>query len=387
MSRFDFMSDGDLRAIVESDYEELKGCMTCGASKATLVLAGSIAESVLSDYLISLPDPKWSREKVLEADLAKIISRAHELEVITDETEKLSTVLREYRNLIHPGRLARRADAIVSPEKATIALAVTEVIIDAVSTARATNMGLTADQLISKILGDASCMSIVGHLVRQMEPRELDRLVSIRLPEVYLQREYAGSDWDVADQEQADKAFAAEQNRLRVCYQRAFELATEPAKREAMAWLARTVATEPSRTVTATEDAFIFPSVWPFLASDGDAQLVAEHVLNRLAGASSELPSDDALATVAQNWTHANAGAHLDYAVWRALRGRNGDLADKLAVMIECLPEGQRSKLEACVDAQEAAVTKSLRAADGDQTELITETEAIAKSIRAGAFL
>ena len=54
MDTFDFMTDEQLRANLESDYQEMQATLSAGAWKATLVMAGSIIESVLVDYLVAV---------------------------------------------------------------------------------------------------------------------------------------------------------------------------------------------------------------------------------------------------------------------------------------------------------------------------------------------
>jgi hypothetical protein len=54
MVSFDFITDEAFRTSLESDYQELKSCMTTKAWKAVHVLSGSIVEAVLTDYLIAM---------------------------------------------------------------------------------------------------------------------------------------------------------------------------------------------------------------------------------------------------------------------------------------------------------------------------------------------
>jgi hypothetical protein len=54
ISRFDFVSGDDFRTPLESDYAELEACLTAGAWKSAHVLAGSIVEAVLIDYLVAV---------------------------------------------------------------------------------------------------------------------------------------------------------------------------------------------------------------------------------------------------------------------------------------------------------------------------------------------
>jgi hypothetical protein len=100
---FEFIRDSGFRASLESDYKELNTALAQQSWKTVQVLAGSIIEAVLIDYLVSInhqPDP-------LQMDLAKAVAAAEKSGLIAPETAKLADVLRNYRNLIHPGRSVR----------------------------------------------------------------------------------------------------------------------------------------------------------------------------------------------------------------------------------------------------------------------------------------
>jgi hypothetical protein len=92
----------------------MQSCARNQAWKAVHVLAGSIVEAVLADYLISTgqksPDP-------LEMGLAQLIAACKKAGVLNQRTAELSGALKAYRNLIHPGRARRigeEADADVA---------------------------------------------------------------------------------------------------------------------------------------------------------------------------------------------------------------------------------------------------------------------------------
>jgi len=52
--KFDFVTEPSFRASLESDYRELIRCLEGGAWKAVHVLAGSVVEAILGDYLIGI---------------------------------------------------------------------------------------------------------------------------------------------------------------------------------------------------------------------------------------------------------------------------------------------------------------------------------------------
>jgi len=126
---FDFISDADFRASLESDYRELSNCMTQEAWKGVHVLAGSVVEAILVDYLIGTGYQTKSGKDPLRMELGPIISACREEKIITERTADLSSVVKSYRNLIHPGRVIRLAET-VDRKSASIAKALVDVIAD-----------------------------------------------------------------------------------------------------------------------------------------------------------------------------------------------------------------------------------------------------------------
>ena len=54
MLNFDFVSDEKFRFSLERDYQELVASLQNGAWKAAYILAGSIIEAILIDYLLAI---------------------------------------------------------------------------------------------------------------------------------------------------------------------------------------------------------------------------------------------------------------------------------------------------------------------------------------------
>src|SRR4051794_31700612 len=84
------------------------------------------------------------------ANLSQLIDELAKSGVITSKTKELSSVIRHFRNLIHPGRMMR-LDERVDGESATIAASLVNIIVDELSRAFSKAYGLTADQLIEKL--------------------------------------------------------------------------------------------------------------------------------------------------------------------------------------------------------------------------------------------
>jgi len=105
---FDFVADNGIRGIIQRDYNELQKVLEINAWKSSLILIGSLIESILSDQLIQnirrYKEYKGSSKKSIDKlDLANIIDDAVALDIITPTAQQLSHTIREYRNLVHPG--------------------------------------------------------------------------------------------------------------------------------------------------------------------------------------------------------------------------------------------------------------------------------------------
>ena len=124
MADFNFISIPELRKGLESDYRELRACVQAEAWKAVHVLAGSIVEAVLID---APSGAGVAESKLYSMELAPLIALAKEKGFLSDEAVDLSTVVRKYRNLIHPGRV-KRLEKSVDKSEAIVAAELVEII-------------------------------------------------------------------------------------------------------------------------------------------------------------------------------------------------------------------------------------------------------------------
>ncbi len=184
MANFDFITDDDLRSSLENDLKELTLCLQASAWKAVHVLAGSIVEATLIDYLVSAE--KINSAAAYKTSLAQLIDLCEKDGVLSRKAVDLSTIVREYRNLIHPGRVIRLSER-VDEHGATIAKAVIEIVVDEVAIKKKQTYGYTAEQVIRKLEEDSSALSIAEHLFRETRPAELKRLLLKVLPASYLE--------------------------------------------------------------------------------------------------------------------------------------------------------------------------------------------------------
>ncbi|PZV05403.1 MAG: hypothetical protein DCF22_24710 [Leptolyngbya sp.] len=153
MNDFSFISDDALQAMIERDKEELDNSLKSGLWKATLLLAGSIIEAILVDYFLNFPPnedvlsvfeeaafKRYKGRKVEELDLVALIKLAVKDNLIAEENSQLSTVIKNYRNLIHPGRELRKKEK-VNEHTATVAKSLVEIVISEIRQNYAANLG------------------------------------------------------------------------------------------------------------------------------------------------------------------------------------------------------------------------------------------------------
>jgi hypothetical protein len=222
MPTFDFISGKPFRESLEADYSELEICFGNGAWKSVQVLAGSIVESVLIDYLLATKGNRQSKDP-LKMDLAEAITLCRTEGAITQRTADLCSVVRSYRNLIHPGRVIRLAEEQPTQSSAGIARSLIDLIVTDISKVRRDTFGLTAEQLLSKVERDENCLPILHKLLEEMSASERDRFYTDILPDRYIAIAESGS------------GFGGAFNQSELTHlQRAHEIAREVASPEAL---------------------------------------------------------------------------------------------------------------------------------------------------------
>jgi hypothetical protein len=181
--KFDFVADEALRHGLEVDYKELQICADHGAWKAVHVLAGSLLEAVLVEYV----GAKGSAKKdPVTMTLGELIDAGKKAGVVSDKAASLSGALKSYRSLIHPGR-ALRLGEFADEDGATVAMALVRMIINDVAATQRRRYGLTADQIVNKVARDSTAVAIVQHLLKAAPAPELGRLLLEALPTAYFQ--------------------------------------------------------------------------------------------------------------------------------------------------------------------------------------------------------
>mgnify|MGYP001566339287 CR=1 FL=1 len=264
---FDFITAREFRESLERDYAEMRACFSAEAWKSVQVLAGSIVEALLIDYLASTAQPARPQKDPLRLDLAEAIALCKAEKAISDRTADLCSVIRSYRNLIHPGRAVRLAEQQASAKSAQIAVSVVDLIVDDIAQARRSSVGLTAEQVMSKIRKDENSLGILQHLVKEVSERQQERLLLELLPEAYFSLYPATEPWD-----------QPELDRLAGAYRIVFDGVTDDLRRKAVTEFVRVLREEDGNKVNIYTNSFFKTSDLKFVAVN-HAAMVRQHLL------------------------------------------------------------------------------------------------------------
>jgi len=131
---FSFLNDPNIKQIAESDFKELSKSLIQENWKCVLILCGGLIEAILLDVLknnsaLALVAKAAPKEPNLDKwKFNDIIDVAEELKIIGPDIERLSDTVRDYRNLIHPGKQIR-SRLKVKPEESKIAFEVLNIVV------------------------------------------------------------------------------------------------------------------------------------------------------------------------------------------------------------------------------------------------------------------
>lgn len=264
---FDFIAAHEFRESLERDYVEMQACFAAEAWKSVQVLAGSIVEALLVDYLASITQPGRPQKDPLRLDLAEAIALCRTEKAISERTADLCSVIRSYRNLIHPGRAIRLTEQQASAKSAQIAVSLVDLIVDDIAHARRASVGLTAEQVLSKIRKDENSLGILQHLVKEASERQQERLLLELIPEAYFSLHPASEPWDEAELE-----------RLEGAYRIVFNGASDEIRRKAVAEFVRVLREEDGNRVNVYTSSFFKASDLKYVAGN-HAKMVHQHLL------------------------------------------------------------------------------------------------------------
>ncbi len=124
-----FVKDAKLRQILEADLKELQRAYDAQCLKSVVILCGAAIEAILIDALMqdAMVSATTRPEKLLEWGLADLIAKATQRGLIEAAAGKFSHAIRDFRNLVHPGRVVREQLSI-DAEEARIAIEVLNIV-------------------------------------------------------------------------------------------------------------------------------------------------------------------------------------------------------------------------------------------------------------------
>ena len=150
---FSFIPDPGLRDMLTRDCREINQAAKVGAAKSVILLCGSMIETLLYGMLIEneqaaqakagelaeKPELDWIQGKLKNCqnrslnkwEAIEMIIVAHSLfpDKVSDDARQYAMVLKNYRNLIHPGK-EEREDFSLNQHTASIAISVVNLILD-----------------------------------------------------------------------------------------------------------------------------------------------------------------------------------------------------------------------------------------------------------------
>ncbi len=173
---FDFISDKNFRELLIRDYQELKNCIETKSVKSVLVLSGSIIEAVLTEYFLQFPPNGKTENQILTSTLNNLIEWAVQEGVISEKEKNLAGVVKDYRNLIHPGREIRKGEKF-DFDSAKISESVLNIIVDSVKTVYLEKYGYSADEVFEKLKQDWHFQSIYDKVILKLNQNERTKLL------------------------------------------------------------------------------------------------------------------------------------------------------------------------------------------------------------------
>ncbi|MDP1995572.1 MAG: hypothetical protein Q8J90_00080 [Gallionella sp.] len=274
MTNFDFITSKEFRESLESDYNEMRSCVEADAWKSVQVLAGSIVESLLIDYLSSTQNPNRTKKDPLKLDLAEAISICREEKVLSERASDLCSVVKSYRNLIHPGRMVRLEEQAPNMGSATVAQALIDMITDDLAKVLRASVGLTSEQILSKIERDANSLTILKHLLAEVSEPQRERLLLELIPSAHQNASVSAAAAPFGEEDEyIDLA-----KRLESAYRIILEtVSTETRKRVALEFV-RVLRVEDGERVLQYGSAFFRPIDLEFLSAPNIA-MVREHLI------------------------------------------------------------------------------------------------------------
>lgn len=198
-------------------------------------------------------------------DLGEAITVCRTENALSARTADLCSVVRSYRNLIHPGRLVRLGEEQPSKTSCDIAVALIELIVAEIARNRRAAVGLTGEQILSKLLRDPNCLVILSHLLAETNDEQRFRLAKTLLPDEYMSNK-------------TDDPFDDVPERLEGAFRIVLDSLTEEHKRAVAGQFVHLLKEADGDRITRYRDAFFRSSDLAYLQAPSQA-MVKDHLL------------------------------------------------------------------------------------------------------------
>ncbi len=172
---FAFIQDHKFKRILIRDYVEMNNCIEAKAYKSVIVLSGSIIEALLLEFLTNNPPDGYTKNKIDKLRFFELIDLSETIDLISTTTKDLSSVIREYRNFIHPSK-ELRSESEINEDKAIIASRLVNMVIGNVKENHPKLYGNKAEDVFTKLHTDAHSRKILNFLLNKMNQNEIDLL-------------------------------------------------------------------------------------------------------------------------------------------------------------------------------------------------------------------
>ena len=301
---FDFITDDEFRSVLVTDYEEMQTCANSEAWKSTLVLAGSVVEAVITYYLSV--EGHLSREKATKLELGPAIELGWQHGILSEEFRNLSIVVKDYRNLVHPGREIRLKTK-ANGDTAKIAMSLVNLICDHLND-RKGSRGYTAEQVVGKARRDTFASGILRHvLAKDVNKEEIRRLLTKLVPEAYREEQERIEIYEFETEQEASHDVLSE---LKSLYRFSYEQADTHLREEVAREFVKILKESDSNTIMIHINNFWRMGQLEHLCHD-DRETVKNYVFERLRRESSK--------ELIQNLTGISKFLGKDTPIWRYL--------------------------------------------------------------------
>lgn len=177
MNIFDFVANEQFKNLLIRDFNELQICVDNKASKSVLILSGSIIETVLLEFFTHNLPAGVSKAALMKKSLVDLIDEAEKINLISTKSKDLSIVIKDYRNLIHPGREVRTNEEF-DFDTAIVSFSLVRIILKEIKEKYIQKYGYTAEDIFNKINLDSSTYSIYEKLLKKVNDYEKIKLLN-----------------------------------------------------------------------------------------------------------------------------------------------------------------------------------------------------------------